>query len=63
MRVTYLFDCFAAGCYGAGPALERLGQLDDVTLEADADGSVRGEGRAPDGCAVSRPTPGRTMSD
>ena len=44
MRVTYLFDPLCGWCYGAGPALERLGQLGDVTLELMPTGLFAGEG-------------------
>ncbi len=44
MRVTYLFDPLCGWCYGAGPALERLGQLGDVTLEHMPTGLFAGEG-------------------
>ena len=44
MRVTYLFDPLCGWCYGAGSALERLGQLGDVTLEHMPTGLFAGEG-------------------
>jgi putative protein-disulfide isomerase len=44
MRVTYLFDPLCGWCYGAGPTLERLSQLDDVTLELMPTGLFAGEG-------------------
>ena len=44
MRVSYLFDPLCGWCYGAGPTLERLGQLDDVTLELMPTGLFAGEG-------------------
>ena len=44
MRVTYLFDPLCGWCYGAGPTLERLGQLSDVTLELMPTGLFAGEG-------------------
>ena len=47
MRVSYLFDPLCGWCYGAGPALERLGQLDDVTLELMPTGLFAGEGARP----------------
>ena len=46
MRVTYLFDPLCGWCYGAGPALERLGQLGDVTLEHMPKVCSRVRGRA-----------------
>ncbi|MGJ4929869.1 DsbA family protein [Bradyrhizobium sp. HKCCYLS2038] len=33
MRLTYLFDPLCGWCYGARPALDKLAELDDVTLE------------------------------
>src|SRR3954468_10386021 len=33
MRVSYLFDPLCGWCYGAGPALERLAELEGVTLD------------------------------
>lgn len=44
MRVTYLFDPLCGWCYGAGPALDRLALLDDVTLELMPTGVFAGEG-------------------
>ena len=61
MRVTYLFDPLCGWCYGAGPALERLAQLDDVTLELMPTGLFAGEGRARWTRSL-RPMPGRTIS-
>jgi putative protein-disulfide isomerase len=44
MRITYLFDPLCGWCYGAGPALDRLALLDDVTLELMPTGLFAGEG-------------------
>lgn len=33
MRITYLFDPLCGWCYGAAPALERLSQLNGVTVQ------------------------------
>jgi putative protein-disulfide isomerase len=44
MRVTYLFDPLCGWCYGAGPVLDRLALLDDVTLELMPTGLFAGEG-------------------
>ena len=44
MRITYLFDPLCGWCYGAGPALDRLALLDDVTLELMPTGVFAGEG-------------------
>jgi putative protein-disulfide isomerase len=44
MRIIYLFDPLCGWCYGAGPTLERLGQLDDVMLELMPTGLFAGEG-------------------
>src|SRR5947209_18757731 len=44
MRITYLFDPLCGWCYGAGPALDRLALLDDVTLELTPTGLFAGEG-------------------
>ncbi|TDR85276.1 DsbA family protein [Enterovirga rhinocerotis] len=47
MRITYLFDPLCGWCYGAGPALERLALLDDVTVELMPTGLFAGEGARP----------------
>jgi putative protein-disulfide isomerase len=44
MRVTYLFDPLCGWCYGAAPALERLAELDGVTVELAPSGLFAGEG-------------------
>jgi putative protein-disulfide isomerase len=44
MRISYLFDPLCGWCYGAGPALDRLARLDDVTLELMPTGLFAGEG-------------------
>ena len=41
------FDPLCGWCYGAGPALERLAQLDDVTLDLMPTGLFAGEGARP----------------
>lgn len=43
MRITYLFDPLCGWCYGAGPALEWLAAVDDVTLELSPTGLFAGE--------------------
>lgn len=43
-HIAYLFDPLCGWCYGAGPALERLARLDDVTLELIPTGLFAGEG-------------------
>jgi len=47
MRITYLFDPLCGWCYGAGPAIERLGRLDDATLELAPVGLFAGDGARP----------------
>lgn len=47
MRVSYLFDPLCGWCYGAGPAVERLAALDDVTLELSPTGLFAGESARP----------------
>lgn len=47
MRITYLFDPLCGWCYGAGPALEKLSRLDDVTLDLLPTGLFAGEGSRP----------------
>ncbi|MDE5443082.1 DsbA family protein [Bradyrhizobium sp. CSA207] len=44
MRITYLFDPLCGWCYGADPTLEKLAQLDDVTLALMPTGLFAGEG-------------------
>jgi putative protein-disulfide isomerase len=44
MRITYLFDPLCGWCYGAGPVLDRLALMDDVTLELVPTGLFAGEG-------------------
>ena len=47
MRITYLFDPLCGWCYGAGPALEKLSQLDGVTLDLAPTGLFAGEASRP----------------
>jgi putative protein-disulfide isomerase len=47
MRITYLFDPLCGWCYGAGPALEKLSRLDDVTLDLAPTNLFAGEGSRP----------------
>ena len=47
MRLTYLFDPLCGWCYGAGPALEQLSQLDNVAVELAPIGLFAGEGARP----------------
>jgi putative protein-disulfide isomerase len=47
MRLTYLFDPLCGWCYGAGPALEQLSQLDNLALELAPVGLFAGEGARP----------------
>ncbi|MEA1648265.1 DsbA family protein [Nitrospirillum sp. BR 11164] len=47
MRITYLFDPLCGWCYGAGPALEKLSYLDDVTLDLAPTGLFAGEASRP----------------
>lgn len=47
MRISYLFDPLCGWCYGAGPAVERLAALDDVTLELSPTGLFAGESARP----------------
>jgi putative protein-disulfide isomerase len=43
--VTYLFDPLCGWCYGASPAIQRLGQEASITLELAATGLFSGGGR------------------
>ncbi|MBR0725595.1 DsbA family protein [Bradyrhizobium manausense] len=47
MRITYLFDPLCGWCYGAGPMLEQIARLDDVTLELAPTGLFAGEAARP----------------
>lgn len=47
MRITYLFDPLCGWCYGAGPALEKLSQLDGVAIELAPTGLFAGEASRP----------------
>ena len=43
--VTYLFDPLCGWCYGASPAIQRLGQEATITLELAPTGLFSGGGR------------------
>jgi putative protein-disulfide isomerase len=47
MHVTYLFDPLCGWCYGAGPALDKLADLANLTLELAPTGLFAGEGARP----------------
>lgn len=47
MQITYLFDPLCGWCYGAGPTMEKLASLDDVTLTLAPSGLFAGEGARP----------------
>jgi putative protein-disulfide isomerase len=47
MRITYLFDPLCGWCYGASPVLEKLSQLDGVTLNLAPTGLFAGEASRP----------------
>lgn len=47
MRLTYLFDPLCGWCYGAGPTIERLALLDDVTVDLAPTGLFAGAGARP----------------
>lgn len=47
MRITYLFDPLCGWCYGASPVLQKLAQLDGVTLELAPTGLFAGEASRP----------------
>jgi putative protein-disulfide isomerase len=47
MRITYLFDPLCGWCYGAGPTLEKLSQIDGVTLDLAPTGLFAGEASRP----------------
>jgi putative protein-disulfide isomerase len=47
MRITYLFDPLCGWCYGAGPALEKLAQLDGVTVDLAPTGLFAGGASRP----------------
>ena len=50
VQIDYLFDPLCGWCYGAGPVLDQLAQLDDVTLTLAPTGLFAGQGaRADDG--------------
>ncbi|RWX14740.1 DsbA family protein [Rhizobium hidalgonense] len=44
MRITYLFAALCGWCYGAGPAIERLAAIEDVTVELAPTGLFAGAG-------------------
>lgn len=46
--VTYLFDPLCGWCYGASPAIQKLGQHDGLTLELAPTGLFAGGGRTMD---------------
>ncbi|PKO66383.1 MAG: protein-disulfide isomerase [Betaproteobacteria bacterium HGW-Betaproteobacteria-16] len=46
--VTYLFDPLCGWCYGASPAVQRLGQQSDIRLELAPTGLFSGGGRRMD---------------
>lgn len=43
MQITYLFDPLCGWCYGAGPTMQKLASLDDVTLTLAPSGLFAGE--------------------
>jgi putative protein-disulfide isomerase len=45
ITVTYLFDPLCGWCYGASPAIQRLGQETSITLELGPTGLFSGPGR------------------
>ncbi|MEO8806772.1 MAG: hypothetical protein ABI433_11870 [Burkholderiaceae bacterium] len=45
--VTYLFDPLCGWCYGASPAVQRLGKLNDIRLELAPTGLFSGRGGRP----------------
>ncbi|WP_027054237.1 DsbA family protein [Mesorhizobium erdmanii] len=47
MRITYLFDPLCGWCYGASPVLEKLSQLNGVTLDLAPTGLFAGEASRP----------------
>lgn len=47
MRITYLFDPLCGWCYGAGPVLEQIARLDDVTLALAPTGLFAGPAARP----------------
>ena len=47
MRIIYLFDPLCGWCYGAGPALEKLAQLDGVTVDLAPTGLFAGGASRP----------------
>ncbi|TSE03088.1 DsbA family protein [Mesorhizobium intechi] len=47
MRITYLFDPLCGWCYGAGPVVEKLSQLDGVTFNLAPTGLFAGEASRP----------------
>lgn len=42
MRITYLFDPLCGWCYGAGPVIERLARLDNVSVQLAPTGFFTG---------------------
>ncbi len=47
MQVTYLFDPLCGWCYGAGPAIGRIAELDGVTVKLAPTGLFAGAGARP----------------
>ncbi|MBR0554631.1 DsbA family protein [Ciceribacter sp. L1K23] len=47
MQITYLVDPLCGWCYGAGPALEKLADIDGVTLSLAPTGLFAGEASRP----------------
>ncbi|MDX8530332.1 DsbA family protein [Mesorhizobium sp. VK25A] len=47
MRITYLFDPLCGWCYGASPVVEKLSQLDGVTLNLAPTGLFAGDASRP----------------
>lgn len=47
MHVTYLFDPLCGWCYGAAPALDKLAELDGITVDLAPTGLFAGEGARP----------------
>lgn len=47
MQITYLYDPLCGWCYGAGPTLEKLSQLDGLTLTLAPTGLFAGESSRP----------------
>lgn len=47
MRITYLFDPLCGWCYGAAPTVERLSNLEDVTVDLAPTGLFAGDQARP----------------